>query len=97
MFDSRTNISEQVVQEVRTHFPEQVFQTIIPRNVRLSEAPSHGRTILSYAPQSAGAQAYKALSAELLARVENGAAWAATTPESKAAAEALTVVRSAQS
>ncbi len=70
MFDGRTNISQQVVQEVRNHFPEQVFQTIIPRNVRLSEAPSHGKTILGYAPQSSGALAYDALSVEFLARVE---------------------------
>lgn len=70
MYDGRTNISQQVVQEVRTYFPDQIFQTIIPRNVRLSEAPSHGKTILSYAPQSAGALAYEALSAEFLARAE---------------------------
>ncbi len=70
MYDGRTNISQQVVQEVRTYFPEQIFQTIIPRNVRLSEAPSHGKTILGYAPQSAGALAYDALATEFLARVE---------------------------
>ncbi len=70
MFDGRTNISQQVVQEVRTYFPEQIFQTIIPRNVRLSEAPSHGKTILGYAPQSSGALAYDALSVEFLARAE---------------------------
>ena len=70
MYDSRTNIGQQVVQEVRTYFPTQVFQTIIPRNVRLSEAPSHGQTILSYAPTSAGALAYQALASEFLQRVE---------------------------
>jgi chromosome partitioning protein len=70
MYDGRTNISQQVVQEVRTYFPDQIFQTIIPRNVRLSEAPSHGKTILGYAPQSAGALAYDALSTEFLTRVE---------------------------
>lgn len=70
MFDSRTNLGQQVVAEVQTHFPEQVFNTIIPRNVRLSEAPSYGQTILSYAPQSAGAQAYQALAQEFLQRVE---------------------------
>ena len=68
MFDSRTNLAEQVVTEVRTHFPEQTFRTVIPRSVRLSEAPSYGQTILTYAPQSAGAQAYRALAQELLAR-----------------------------
>jgi chromosome partitioning protein len=68
MFDPRTNLSEQVVREVRSHFPEQAFRTVIPRSVRLSEAPSYGQTILTYAPQSAGAAAYKALAQELLAR-----------------------------
>lgn len=68
MFDSRTNLAEQVVTEVRTHFPEQAFRTVIPRSVRLSEAPSYGQTILNYAPQSAGAQAYRALAQEFLTR-----------------------------
>ena len=66
MYDARTNLSRQVVDEVRTHFDKLVFKTIIPRSVRLSEAPSHGETILSYAPESAGARAYQALTAELL-------------------------------
>ncbi|MEX1021055.1 MAG: AAA family ATPase [Litorilinea sp.] len=70
MYDGRTNLSQQVVQEVQAHFPNEVFQTIIPRNVRLSEAPSHGQTILSYAPASAGALAYAALAAEFMQRVE---------------------------
>jgi chromosome partitioning protein len=70
MFDPRTNLSTQVVNEVRKHFPEQTFRTIIPRNVRLSEAPSYGQTILAYAPTSAGAAAYAALAQELLAREE---------------------------
>ena len=73
MYDARTNLSRQVVDEVRTHFDSLVFKTIIPRSVRLSEAPSHGETILSYAPESAGAQAYQALTAELL-RSEDKAA-----------------------
>jgi len=68
MFDPRTNLASQVVEEVRTHFPEQAFNTVIPRSVRLSEAPSYGQTILSYAPQSTGALAYKALAQEVLAR-----------------------------
>jgi chromosome partitioning protein len=66
MYDSRTNLSRQVVEEVRRHFPNKVFRTIIPRNIRLSEAPSFGRPINFYAPQSPGALAYKLLSAELL-------------------------------
>ena len=70
MYDSRTNLSQQVIDEVRKFFPRESFQTIIPRNVRLSEAPSHGKTILSYAPLSAGALAYQALAQEFLARTE---------------------------
>ena len=68
MFDPRTNLSAQVVAEVRKHFPEQTFRTVIPRSVRLSEAPSYGQTVLSYAPTSAGAVAYAALAQELLER-----------------------------
>ena len=66
MYDSRTNLSRQVVEEVRRHFPNKVFKTIIPRNVRLSEAPSFGQPINFYAPQSPGAMAYKLLTAELI-------------------------------
>jgi chromosome partitioning protein len=68
MFDARTNLSRQVVDEVRRFFPGHVFQTIIPRTVRLSEAPSYGETILRYAPMSAGAAAYHALAQELMER-----------------------------
>jgi chromosome partitioning protein len=70
MFDGRTNLGQQVVHEVRSHFPKEVFKTIIPRNVRLSEAPSYGQTILSYAPGSAGALAYQSLTHEFLQRME---------------------------
>lgn len=66
MYDSRTNLSRQVVEEVRTFFPGKVFRAIIPRNVRLSEAPSHGEPINLYAPDSSGALAYKYLAAELI-------------------------------
>ena len=65
MFDSRTNLSLQVAQEVKRHFPGQVFATVIPRNVRLSEAPSHGKPISAYDPYSRGAEAYAALAEEL--------------------------------
>jgi chromosome partitioning protein len=68
MFDARTNLSKQVVDEVRRYFPAYVFETLIPRTVRLSEAPSYGETILSYAPDTAGAVAYRALAEELLER-----------------------------
>jgi chromosome partitioning protein len=70
MFDGRTNLAAQVVREVRTHFPEQTFRTIIPRSIRLSEAPSYGQTILTYAPESPGGIAYAALAEEFLARME---------------------------
>lgn len=66
MYDSRTNLSRQVVEEVRLHFKDKVFRTIIPRNIRLSEAPSFGQPISLYAPKSAGAIAYQLLTAELL-------------------------------
>jgi chromosome partitioning protein len=66
MFDTRTNLSQDVVDEVRTHFAGQVFETIIPRSVRLAEAPSHGMPISAYDPRSAGAVAYQALAAEIL-------------------------------
>lgn len=68
MYDARTNLAEQVAREIRAHFPSQTFRAIIPRSVRLSEAPSYGKTIIAYAPSSAGAQAYRALAEELLAR-----------------------------
>jgi len=68
MFDSRTNLSRQVVEEVRRYFPAYVFETVIPRNIRLSEAPSYGEPILSYAPATAGAAAYDALAQELMER-----------------------------
>lgn len=66
MYDSRTNLSRQVVEEVRAHFPGKVFRTIIPRNIRLSEAPSYGQPISIYAPSSPGAIAYQVLTTELL-------------------------------
>lgn len=68
MFDSRTNLARQVVDEVRRYFPAYVFETVIPRTVRLSEAPSYGETIMSYAPATAGAAAYHALAYELMER-----------------------------
>ncbi|MBO7184833.1 MAG: ParA family protein [Oscillospiraceae bacterium] len=65
MFDSRTNFSTQVAQEVRRHFPGKVFATVIPRNVRLSEAPSHGLPITDYDRSSKGAAAYRAMAQEI--------------------------------
>jgi chromosome partitioning protein len=68
MFDARTALSQQVADEVRKYFGNQVFKTMVPRSVRLSEAPSHGRPIHAYAPTTPGAQAYRALAAEVVAR-----------------------------
>lgn len=68
MYDPRTNLAKQVAQEVRSFFGEQVFETIIPRNVRLSEAPSFGMPVALYAPKSSGAEAYESVANEVLAR-----------------------------
>lgn len=68
MYDARTNLSKQVVDEVQRYFPAYVFKTIVPRTIRLSEAPSYGETILSYAPSTAGAYAYQSLAQELIER-----------------------------
>ncbi len=72
MFDDRTNLSRQVVEEIRSFFGEKVFETIIPRNVRLGEAPSFGLPVLLYEVKSKGAQAYLKLAKELLAYEEKG-------------------------
>lgn len=66
MFDGRTNLSMQVAEEVRRFFPGKVFSTVIPRNVRLSEAPSHGLPVMAYDKYSRGAESYTALAAEIL-------------------------------
>ena len=66
MFDPRTNLSSDVVKEVNNHFPGQVFKSIVPRSIRLAEAPSYGLPISAYAPSSVGAKAYEALARELL-------------------------------
>jgi chromosome partitioning protein len=68
MFDARTNLSQQVVADVRKHFAERVYETVIPRSVRLSEAPSFGKSILEYASSGPGAQAYRALAREFMKR-----------------------------
>lgn len=68
MYDNRLRLSNQVLDEVRRHFGDLVFNTVIARNVRLSEAPSHGQTILDYEPNSKGAIAYKALAKEVMNR-----------------------------
>ena len=68
MYDLRTNLSQQVVQEVIQHFGDQVFETLIPRSVRLSEAPSYGQPIIAYDPHGTGAAAYRQLAREFLKR-----------------------------
>jgi chromosome partitioning protein len=70
MFDGRTNLSHQVVGEVRQHFGEAVFDTVIPRTTRLAEAPSHGKPIIHYDPYSAGAAAYEVFTQEVLQRLD---------------------------
>ena len=66
MYDVRTTLSKQVVQEVKSYFNERVYKTIIPRNVRLSEAPSYGEPVIYYAPHSSGARAYREVTKEML-------------------------------
>jgi chromosome partitioning protein len=68
MFDGRTNLSIQVVDEVKKHFRKDVYKTIIPRNIRLSEAPSHGKPIALYDSRSKGAEVYQELAREVLER-----------------------------
>jgi len=71
MFDSRNRLSHQVVEEIRAHFPDKLFRTIIRRNVRLSESPSYGKPICLYDPSSTGAQDYRDLAKELISRGEH--------------------------
>jgi chromosome partitioning protein len=68
MYDARTNLSQEVVTSVRSHLGGKVFKTIIPRSVRLGEAPSHGRPIIDYDPSGAGAQSYREMAREFLSR-----------------------------
>ncbi len=74
MFDNRTNLSRDVAAEVKKYFQHKVFKTIVPRNIRLSEAPSHGMPIEEYDPQSTGAKAYRSLADEVLDRFSIAAA-----------------------
>jgi chromosome partitioning protein len=68
MFDPRNRLSRQVEEEVRQFFPDQVFDTVVPRNVRLSESPSHGLPVILYDPSCRGAQSYKELAQEIRRR-----------------------------
>ena len=68
MYDERTNLGQQVARDIRAFFQERVFDTVIPRNIRLGEAPSHGMPAILYDVKSRGAEAYLALAREVLAR-----------------------------
>lgn len=70
MYDGRTNLSLQVAEEVKRYFPGKVYASVIPRNVRLSEAPSHGKPVMAYDSYSRGAEAYTALAAEVIEKNE---------------------------
>lgn len=68
MYDGRTNLAQQVAEEVRSHFPAETLRTTVPRSVRISEAPSHGQTVMTYDPGSTGALAYLEAARELADR-----------------------------
>ena len=68
MYDDRTNLSKDVAEEIRSHFTDKVFEAVVPRNIRLAEAPSHGLPIFQYDIKSRGAEAYLALAREFLRR-----------------------------
>ncbi len=70
MFDTRTNLSKDIALELKNHFDEKLFDTLVPRNIKLSEAPSHGLAIVEYEPESSGAQAYGRLTDEIIERFE---------------------------
>ncbi|GAB4170160.1 MAG: ParA family protein [Terrimicrobiaceae bacterium] len=81
MFDNRTNLNPAVVAEVRSHFGDVVFETVIPRSVRIAEAPSHGRTIFEHDASGAGAEAYRRLAGEFIRRQKAGTAFVAPSIE----------------
>ena len=84
MFDQRNRLSRQVEEEVRNFFPDQVFHTVIPRNVRLGESPSHGLPIILYDPSCRGAQSYVALAQEIRTRTTTVVAQAASEEKANA-------------
>lgn len=90
MYDDRTNLAQQVTQTLRQHFKEQLYNTVIPRNVRLAEAPSHGKPVALYDPRSRGTEAYFELAGEFLARngIESPRAKERKAAESESAQEA---------
>jgi chromosome partitioning protein len=72
MYDGRTRLSAQVAEDVRSHFPAQVLRTLVPRSVRISEAPSFGQTVMTYDPSSSGAMSYLEAAGELADRGATG-------------------------
>ena len=84
MYSSRTNLSRQVASEIREHFPEELFETVIPRNVRLSEAPSFGKPVILYDIRSKGAEAYFSFAKEVLSNEQKGAGPGTEGPYSRA-------------
>lgn len=88
MYDSRTKLAQEVVQQVSEYFKDRVFRTIVPRNVRLSEAPSHGLPVCLYDPSCIGAKSYESLARELIARVEGVEAGAIAGPVASSARQA---------
>ncbi|HKF48750.1 MAG TPA: ParA family protein [Terracidiphilus sp.] len=95
MYDDRTNLAQQVTQTLREYFKERLYQTVIPRNVRLAEAPSHGKPVAVYDPRSRGAEAYFELAGEFLARnrMESPRSRARKTAQPAMAANAAATVR----
>jgi chromosome partitioning protein len=83
MFDARNRLSHEIARDVNHHFPDKLFQSVIPRNVRLSESPSHGLSVIEYDSKSAGAEAYRALAEE----VEQRAGGAPAAPQAELSAE----------
>jgi chromosome partitioning protein len=87
MYDGRTRLAQQVAEEVRGHFPGEVLSTVIPRSVRVSEAPSFGQTVIAYDGQSAGAVAYREAAVEIIRRDNTGAGEAPSAPDTAQSGE----------
>jgi chromosome partitioning protein len=93
MYDDRTNLAQQVTETLRAYFRERLFQTVIPRNVRLAEAPSHGKPVVLYDPRSRGSEAYFELAGEYMARNQIESPRSAERKKAKAAPAARSEVK----
>ena len=93
MYDDRTNLAQQVTETLREYFRERLYQTVIPRNVRLAEAPSHGKPVALYDARSRGTEAYFELAGEFMARNQDGKPAQARSARLAAAARPETKVR----